>query len=144
MPKDKNSITQKQKKFVELYMISGKAVDAYVQAGYKESSAQKNAYACLQRKAVKEYLEKLQKKESDKFEIDRDWMVKEYLELINSCKKEGHDGTGIIKDRASWNKALAQLAKLLGLDSVQELNVNLKVEQPLFGPLDDEDEEIED
>ena len=74
-------------------------------------------------------------KTSEKLEGPREFLIKEYLELIESAKS---DETFI--DRGNWNKSLAQLAKLLGLDAPIKQQTEITItEQPLF--LDDGTEE---
>ena len=74
-------------------------------------------------------------KTSEKLEVTREFLIKEYLELINSAKTDEN-----FIDRGNWNKSLAQLAKLLGLDAPIKQQTEITItEQPLF--LDDGTEE---
>jgi hypothetical protein len=66
------------------------------------------------------------------------WFLNNEEEIIKSFS-EGLDGEGTIKDRTNWSRALAQLSKLLGLDAPDKTEITHKLEQPLFGP-DEEDE----
>ena len=66
-------------------------------------------------------------KTSEKLEVTREFLIKEYLELINSAKSDEH-----FIDRGNWNKSLAQLAKLLGLDAPIKQDITIKEEPPLF------------
>ena len=82
---------------------------------------------------VKEYLQQEQEKTSNKLEITREFLIKEYLELIESAKSDDN-----FIDRGNWNKSLAQLSKLLGLDAPIKQQTEITIsEQPLL-PDDEE------
>ena len=53
---------------------------------------------------------------SAKYDIKLEYIVNELLELIKSCKENGLDGQGTITDRNNWNKAITQLATLMGFN----------------------------
>jgi hypothetical protein len=58
------------------------------------------------------------------------------LELINSAKSDED-----FIDRGNWNKSLAQLSKLLGLDAPVKQQTEITIsEQPLF--TDDEEDQV--
>jgi hypothetical protein len=77
---------------------------------------------------IKEYLQQEMNKTSEKLEITREFLIKEYLELIASAKVDEH-----FIDRGNWNKSLAQLAKLLGLDAPIKQQTDITIsEQPFF------------
>ena len=111
----------KWKRFADEYLIDMNASRAYVAAGYSSKTPDKNAYKLLEKEEIKAYLEKMQAKTSEKLEIDREWVIKEYMELINSCKVEGTGGEYSITDRNNWNKALQNLSKMLGLNEPDKI-----------------------
>ena len=70
---------------------------------------------------------------ANKLEITREFLIKEYLELIESAKSDDN-----FIDRGNWNKSLAQLSKLLGLDAPIKQQTEITIsEQPLL-PDDEE------
>ncbi len=84
----------------------------------------------------------------EQYKIDLDFLIKESMELIKSCKEDGiplggfGGGANIIKDRANWNKALQNLAKWTGYD-VKKVDITSNGEkiQINLNLSDDEDNE---
>lgn len=116
MPK----ISVKHKKFVNEYLSNGgNASKAYlktVSVKQHPDTAKANASRILQRPEVKEYLDEEQRKLKEKYNITTEFIINEYMDLLESCK-DGLDGEGTLPDRATWVKTLHQLTKLLGLDA---------------------------
>ncbi len=107
-------LSVKHKAFCDEYLANGmNALQAY-KSVYKcsDKAAQSNAFRLMENKGVILYIQKQQEKTAEKLEITRDYIINEYLELINSAK-----GNDDYIDRTNWNKSLAQLSKLLGLDA---------------------------
>jgi phage terminase small subunit len=131
--KEKMSLSAKHKAFCDQYLSNGlNATQAY-KSVYKTNDKVSEAAASrlLSNVKVKEYIQQEQNKTSEKLEITREFLIKEYLELIESAKTDEN-----FIDRGNWNKSLAQLAKLLGLDAAIKQDITI-TEQPLF--LDDEE-----
>lgn len=129
------NLSAKHKAFCDQYLSNGlNATQAY-KSVYKTNDkvSEASASRLLLNVKVKEYIQQEQNKTSEKLEITREFLIKEYLELINSAKTDEN-----FIDRGNWNKSLAQLAKLLGLDAAIKQDITI-TEQPLF--LDDDTEE---
>jgi phage terminase small subunit len=121
---------KRHKQFAEEYLSNGmNATQAYLSV-YKsvknERTAEAAASRLLSNVKVKEYLYEKQKELSKKSEIDREFILEEYKQLLDSCKLEGMDGAGTIKDRTNWAKALAQITKMLGLDAPEKQEITHK------------------
>ena len=136
---------KRHKQFADEYLANGmNGTRAYLSA-YKsvtEDTARANATKLLANAHIKSYIAEQQALSSASLKVTREDVAKEYLELIKSAKDEGIDGQGTIKDRANWARALAQLSKLLGLDSPEQKNVNISGNlniKDMFG-FDDDDE----
>ena len=130
-------LSAKHKSFCDEYLANNlNATQAYKSVyGVSDSVAEAAASRLLLNVKVREHLQQEMNKTSEKLEITREFLIKEYLELIESAKS---DETFI--DRGNWNKSLAQLAKLLGLDAPIKQQTEITItEQPLF--LDDGTEE---
>jgi phage terminase small subunit len=131
------SLSIKHKAFCDEYLANGlNATQAY-KSVYKTNDkvSEASASRLLSNVKVKEYIQQQQEKTSEKLEITREFMIKEYLELIESAKSDPD-----FVDRGNWNKSLAQLSKLLGLDAPVRQQTDITItEQPLF--LDDDTEE---
>jgi len=130
-------MNSRHKAFCDEYLANGlNQVQAY-KSVYKcsDKAAQSNAVRLMDNEGVKEYIQQQQEKTAEKLEITREFLIKEYLELIESAKSDEN-----FIDRGNWNKSLAQLSKLLGLDAPVKQQTELTItEQPLF--LDDDNEE---
>jgi phage terminase small subunit len=129
------SLSAKHKAFCDEYLANGmNALQAY-KSVYKVSDkvAGASGVRLLDNVNVKEYLQQEQEKTSNKLEITREFLIKEYLELIESAKSDDN-----FIDRGNWNKSLAQLSKLLGLDAPIKQQTEITIsEQPLL-PDDEE------
>jgi phage terminase small subunit len=118
-----SNLNPKQIKFIDSYMISGNATESAKLAGYSEKTAQEQGSRLLSNVIIKNEIESRQKQMATKANIDREYILNEYKDLLESCKQEGLDGAGTIKDRSNWAKALAQLTKFLGLDAPEKVDV---------------------
>lgn len=130
-------LTPKQEKFCQEYIKLGCKSEAY-KASYstsnmKKSTINRRAVTVADLPHVRARIEQLQSELREESDIDRDYILKEYKDLLESCKEEGLDGKGTIKDRTNWAKALSQLTKMLGLDEpdrvvhdVTQVNVNVR------------------
>jgi phage terminase small subunit len=94
--------------------------------GVSDSVAGPSGDRLLKNAKIKSVIEQEQNKTSQKLEITREFLIKEYLELIESAKTDEN-----FIDRGNWNKSLAQLAKLLGLDAPIKQEITIS-EQPLL------------
>lgn len=128
------NLSAKHKAFCDEYLANGlNQVQAY-KSVYKcsDKTAQSNATRVMENEGVKQYLQEQQQKTAERLEITREFLIKEYLEIIESAKSNED-----FIDRGNWNKSLAQLSKLLGLDAPIKQDITI-TEQPLF--LDDDTE----
>jgi phage terminase small subunit len=128
------NLSAKHKAFCDEYLANGlNQVQAY-KSVYKcsDKAAQSNATRMMENEGVRQYLQEQQEKTAERLEITREFLIKEYLEIIESAKSNED-----FIDRGNWNKSLAQLSKLLGLDAPIKQDITIS-EQPLF--LDDDTE----
>jgi hypothetical protein len=123
-------INPRHKAFADEYLVNGmNATQAYLsvyRSVKKEETARVNGSKLLTNANIQAYIAERQKENQKKIEIDQEWILREYIELLNSCKVEGLDGYGTIKDRTNWAKSLAQLTKMLGLDAPEKTEVEHK------------------
>jgi phage terminase small subunit len=128
-------LSAKHQSFCDEYLANGMNATQAYKSVYKTNDKVSEAAASrlLSNVKVKEYIQQEQNKTSEKLEITREFLIKEYLELIESAKTDEN-----FIDRGNWNKSLSQLAKLLGLDAAIKQDITI-TEQPLF--LDEEPEE---
>jgi phage terminase small subunit len=127
-------LSAKHQSFCDEYLANGlNATQAY-KTIYKVSDKVAGASGprLMENVRIKEYLQEQMDKTAEKLEITREFLIKEYLEIIESAKSNED-----FIDRGNWNKSLAQLSKLLGLDAPIKQDITIS-EQPLF--LDDDTE----
>lgn len=145
--KNKNNpygLNSNQLKFCKNYIDGMNLVDSYVDAYGANSNRQYDrfcAHKLFARKIIKQHIEFLQGEILEKYIIDKQWMVDQYLEVIQSAIEDGNvnrDGSVTI-DRTNWNKALAQLSKLLGLDEPTDVNLNVTDFVAKFGDINESD-----
>lgn len=70
-------LTEKQKRFVDEYIISLNATQAAIKAGYSEKTAEQQAYQLLQKTSVCEALQNRQKRLEQKTEITQERVLRE-------------------------------------------------------------------
>ena len=131
--------------FIDEYLSNGmNGTQAYkkVYPSVQDNTARINANKLLTRADISEEVKKRQEATAAKLEITREYIVKEYLELIESAKQTSED---FGPDRTNWNKSLSQLSKLLGLDEPEKKDITfdgtLDITK-LFGFEDDAENEL--
>lgn len=70
-------ITNRQRRFVEEYLVDLNAVQAAVRAGYSEKYAQKHGYLILRRPAVAEAVREAMRLRSERTQITQDMVIRE-------------------------------------------------------------------
>lgn len=129
-------LNDKQIRFLDIYITNRfNASEAY-QEVYKcknMKDARVGAWRVLQSPYAQDYIVEERKKFQISMNIDKEWLVQQYIKVMDSCEKNGADGAGTIIDRNNWNKALSQLSKLLGLDSPEEIDINIRKYRAKFG-----------
>ena len=123
-------LNNRHKAFCDEYLANGlNGTQAYLsiyKSVKKEKTAEAAASRLLSNVKVKAYIAEKQKENQKKIDIDQKFILDEYMQLLESCKAEGMDGAGTIKDRTNWAKALAQLSKMLGLDAPEKQEIEHK------------------
>ncbi|MEG9531392.1 terminase small subunit [Mannheimia indoligenes] len=155
-------LTDKQKRFVEEYLIDLNATQAAIRAGYSEGTARQIGAENLSKPVIQEAIQQAQNKRSERTQITQDDVLNGLLEVIamstgkkvvtetDVAKNENGElvGFDIAKTKfepAAANKALELLGKHLGMfkDKVDLINSDGSLNRPmvieLIAPsLDDE------
>lgn len=84
-------LTEKRKAFCHEYILDFDGAKSAIRAGYSKKTAKEIASELLSIPEVKKYLAKLQKKRSDKIEVNADWLTKKWLEIANSSIAHLHN-----------------------------------------------------
>ncbi len=115
---DEYGLNIKQRRFVELFLVTGNATQAWIDAGYSRSSASANASKALRtNEQVKAALSALK---PEPVRISEE-LTPEYV--LNGLKREAEEG----ETSAARTAALRELGRALGLfvDRTQTVNVSL-------------------
>lgn len=106
----KRELTKNELDFLNEYLVNGhNAYQAYLKAYPKasKSTAKTNANTLMKRPLIIEYLKSNKTDTEIKFNVDRDYLIRECLSLIEDVKLSKG-----FKDRTAWNKAIDTLSKL--------------------------------
>lgn len=129
-------LNERQIRFLDIYITNRfNASDAYqeVYECKNKKDASVGAWRVLGSPYAQDYIKEERKKFQISMNIDKEWLVQQYIKVMDSCEKNGADGAGTITDRNNWNKALSQLSKLLGLDSPEEIDITIRKYRAKFG-----------
>lgn len=143
-------LTDKQKRFIEEYLIDLNATQAAIRAGYSEETARQIGAENLSKPVIQEAIQQAQNKRSERTQITQDDVIRRLIEIadISTGKKaiteteiartEGGVvvGTDVVKicfEPHAANKALELLGKHLGMfkdkvevsGAVTNQNINL-------------------
>lgn len=134
------SMTEKQERFAQRYVMLGNASEAYRQAYEVDDNTSiatihSNAYKILHSTKVTLRVKELQRLEREKYALDKDYIINEYLRIIQQVDAVYEFTTASVysgdKSRSQHNlvnmvklsdklKAVEKLAKMLGVDEKQE------------------------
>lgn len=80
-------LTPKQKMFCEEYTIDLNGTQAAIRAGYSEKTANEQAARLLTNVSVKEYVQSLMDKRSERIEITADYVLKTIHKTVERCQQ---------------------------------------------------------
>ena len=109
----KTKLTPKQERFCQEYMIDGNATRAAKVAGYKANAAQQTGSENLCKPLIISRIAELGKETSKKLMIDREYVLKVILDVIND-----EEATNVEKLKAS--DMLAKYTGLYEVDNSQQ------------------------
>lgn len=112
MPLDENGLTEKQRRFVDIYTDQTKpetfvnATKAFIAAGYSVNGANDNACATLAKPKVKAYLLSKRQKTAENSTITLERLDRELWAYLDACKTA--------KDFTNQGKALQLIGQRIG------------------------------
>lgn len=116
------SLTPKQVRFVEEYLIDLNATQAAIRAGYSANNADVTGPRMLGNVGVLAAIEERQQKRAAKFELTQDWVIERLVENADRAmqavevKSSQGVGTGEYKyDGSVANRSLELLGKHIGM-----------------------------
>ena len=125
-------LTDKQKRFVEEYLVDLNATQAAIRAGYSEQTAYSIGQRLLKKVEVQEAIQQSQNKRSERTQITQDEVIRRLIENVDismgkkatvitiPSKSEngevvGNDVAQFVYEPSAANKALELLGKHLGI-----------------------------
>lgn len=81
----KNGLTDKQKRFVDEYLIDLNATQAAIRAGYSEKTANRIGPELLVKTCIQDAISKAKAERSERTKITKDLVVKELYETYKIC-----------------------------------------------------------
>jgi len=83
-----SSLTDKQRRFCEEYLIDLNATQAAIRAGYSAANAESIGYQLLQKTLVSEDIKRLQAERADGMRIDAEYVLRQAVKLHERCMQE--------------------------------------------------------
>lgn len=125
-------LTDKQKRFVEEYLVDLNATQAAIRAGYSKQTAYSIGQRLLKKVEVQEAIQQAQNKRSERTQITQDEVIRRLIENVDismgkkatvitiPSKSEngevvGNDVAQFVYEPSAANKALELLGKHLGI-----------------------------
>ena len=116
------SLTDKQTRFVQEFLLDLNATQAAIRAGYSPKTAQEQSSRLLSNVMVAEAIRQAQAARSERTQLKADWVLERLRDVVERCMQaepvldsEGNP-TGVYKFSASGaNKALELIGKHLGM-----------------------------
>lgn len=88
------SLTDKQRRFCEEYLIDLNATQAAIRAGYSKDSAMEQGYQLLQKTSVSEFIQERQKQLQNKLHISQERVLQEYAKIAFADPRKFFDNAG--------------------------------------------------
>ncbi len=121
------SLTPKQARFVEEYLIDLNATAAAKRAGYSERTAYAQGQRLLKHVEIAAAIQKAQEARSERTRIDQDWVIERLVGVYEAsmgarpvCDKNGEE-KGFTFNPTAANRALELIGKHKGMFIVRKL-----------------------
>lgn len=115
-------LTDKQKRFVQEYLVDLNATQAAIRAGYSSKTAQEQGSRLLSNVMVQEAVKAAQDARSERTELTQDWVLDRLKEVTERCMqheavldREGNATGEYTFNATGANKAIELIGKHLGM-----------------------------
>lgn len=125
---EKKTLTDKQKRFCEEYVVDWNATRAAKAAGYSENTADVIGSENLAKPYIQDHIEYIQKDLAKLAGIS----ALKNLQTLKEIIEGNEDGEQIATHRDRM-KAVEIINKMIGLNAPEKQEITTKEEQPLFG-----------
>lgn len=96
------SLTAKQQRFVEEYLVDLNATQAAIRAGYSAATAQEQSSRLLSNVMVSDAVTALKAKRSERTRIDADWLLTRLADEVEADLSDLMDDDGRLKPVHEW------------------------------------------
>jgi len=134
------SLTARQKKFVDEYLVDLNATQAAIRAGYSEKTAMEQGYQLLQKPSVRDAISAGKREVSEATRIDAGYVLQRTVEYLDMCAGRTPIKKAIVSDgvtesidvkefnQAGYGKALELLGKHVEIGAFKDrLEVNATI-----------------
>lgn len=98
------TLTPKQQRFVEEYLVDLNATKAAIRAGYSAKTAESQGSRLLSKAKIQDAVSKGRTKQTERTEINADWLLKRLAEEANADFADLYDEHGALKPVKDWPK----------------------------------------
>ena len=99
-------LNEKQKRFVEEYLIDMNGARAAREAGYSESAARETASRLLKTPEVAQAVREAREKLSERTEITQDWVLQRWAAIADVDKRAFFDDAGRLRPVSEWTREM--------------------------------------
>jgi phage terminase small subunit len=96
------TLTAKQERFVEEYLIDLNATQAAIRAGYSQKTAAAVGHENLRKPKIAEIIAQRQKARSERVQIDADWVLKRLADEVEADLADLYEEGGGLKPVQEW------------------------------------------
>ncbi len=119
------TLTPKQERFVEEYLVDLNATQAAIRAGYSEKTAAEQGYENLRKPQVAEAIQEAMKARSERTEIDQDWVLNNLRSVAERCMQAkpvtDRNGEPVLAENADGDRVPAYTFNAMGANRSLEL-----------------------
>lgn len=119
------SLTDKQQRFVEEYLVDLNATQAAIRAGYSAKGATVRGAELLANRKVADAIFQAKKSRSDRTKIDADWVLSRLADEAEADVSDLYDEDGTLRPVKEW-PAIWRKGLVSGLD-IEEIKVGGKI-----------------
>ncbi len=136
-PDLKQPLSERQKRFVEEYLVDLNATQAAIRAGYSPKSVKQNASRTLKNPLVQAAIDHAKAARSQRLQVDADYVLKGAVELFERCMQRSPvaDADGEYKfQHTGAGKALEIIGRHVSVQAFKE-KVEMSIENELVDRL---------
>ena len=117
-----SDLNDKQRRFVDEYLVDLNATQAAIRAGYSERTAYSQGHDLLKKPEIAAAVQESQSKRAERTELSADWVVTRLVENVDRAMqavavkdREGHETGEYQYEGSVANRALELLGKHVGM-----------------------------